>query len=233
VADVLVCGIYLADREHCAGSAIDEFALSRHHNVTQRWIALDISGTGSCDLAHTIKTVRQPTPKFDLINDISRDAAAFDYLLVCDDDVGFPAGFIDDYLGCVARLDLSLSQPARTLDSFIDHAITAWAPGLIGRVTRFVEIGPVVCVARRAFPRILPFDTRAPMGWGLDFVWPKLLEPDGLRLGIIDATPVSHVIRKPAQFYSRARSLEKMADLLKTLPHLPMTETYAVLEAHA
>ena len=233
MAKVLICGVYLADREHCAGEAIVELASSTAHQVTQRWVALDVSGTGNCNLEYTVKAVRQPAPQFYLINEILTDVAAFDYLIVCDDDVGLPAGFTDKYLGCVERLDLSLSQPARTPDSSIGHSITARMPGLRGRVTRFVEIGPVFCIQRRAFHCILPFDQRTRMGWGLDLVWPKLMEMNGLRMGIIDATPVSHTIRPDTRYYSHDAALKERDELLRTTPHLSFSEAYAVLETYA
>jgi hypothetical protein len=54
-----------------------------------------------------------------------------------------------------------------------------------------VEIGPVTALHADAFEALLPFpDLR--MGWGLDARWSALAAERGLRLGIVDATPVRH-----------------------------------------
>jgi hypothetical protein len=233
MADVLVCGVYLADRENLAAAEIEELSQSREHRVVQRWIALDCRGGGTCDLPCTVAVVRQQTPKFTLISQRLHDVEQFDKVIVCDDDVTFPPGFVDRYLALTDRFGFSLSQPARTPDSFVDHFITTQAPGLRARRTRFVEIGPVTCIDRSAYRSLLPFDPRSPMGWGLDFVWPAIVERDGLRMGIVDATPVGHNLRKSMVNYLDVPVREQMADLLRNNPSLEMSEAFTVLEAYA
>jgi hypothetical protein len=61
----------------------------------------------------------------------------------------------------------------------------------IGQATpKFTLINRLI--DRSVYPIVLPFDRRSPTGWGLDFVWPVLMESNGLRMGIVDATPVSY-----------------------------------------
>jgi hypothetical protein len=233
LSKVLVCGIYLADREHLARVEAAELASSRRHDVVQRWIALDPSGLGDCSVPGTVAVVRERTPKFTLVNRLIEDRAQFDQIFICDDDVGFPPGFLDRYLEVVDRCGFALSQPARTEDSFLDHFIVTRIPGLDARRTRFVEIGPVTCIARSAYGILLPFDLQSPMGWGLDLVWPCQIEQAGLRMGIVDATPVSHRLRKAMANYKDLPVRQQMAALLRRRPKLTLEEAFTVLETYA
>jgi hypothetical protein len=233
MARVLVCGVYLADRDNLARSEMVELAASARHQVTQRWIALDINGNGVCGLPHTVATVKVQTPKFSLVNGLIEDVQDFDRLIVCDDDVQFPARFLDDFLALVDEFAFAISQPARTPDSYIDHFITTRMPGLRGRQTRFVEIGPVTCIDRSAYPVLLPFDRRSPMGWGLDFVWPVLAERGGLRMGIVDATPISHSLRQARANYPDLPVEEQMKDLLGHNLSLTPLQAFTIVEAYA
>lgn len=231
--EVLVCGVYVADRENWAADEIRELAASTQHDVTQRWVALNVSGEGPADLPSTVLVEPELTGKFTLINRLIENVESFDWLLVCDDDVRLPPSFLDRYVAHVDRFGFALSQPARTADSYIDHLIVTQMPGLTGRLTRFVEIGPVFCIHRSAYPLLLPFDERTSMGWGLDLVWPFLLDRQNLRMGIIDATPVGHSLRKPVANYSHQKAAKEMEDFLVHVPHLTRAEAFTVLEAYA
>jgi len=230
---ILICGVYLADRNNWAAEAISQLSCSHDHHVEQRWIALDVTNSGNNDLPHTVHTVTHPKPKFTLLNDLLADVSHFDAVLVLDDDVMLPRRFLDRYLKLVTQYKFALSQPARTRDSYIDHNFTLQMPGLVARSTRFVEIGPVFCIDREAFEIILPFDSRSPMGWGLDFVWPARIEKSGKRMGIIDALPVSHSLRKPLANYSRDKVENDMNKLLAETDHLSQAEAFTLLEAYA
>jgi hypothetical protein len=231
---VLVAGIYLADREHLACEIAAELGRSRA-SVEQRWIALGKSAVPAGLEAVTVSRAQPPQPKFSLLNGLLTPAALepFDYLLVSDDDIALPAGFLDRYLELVTRHDLALAQPARTHDSYIDHRLVEQLDGLQARRTRFVEIGPLFSIRRDAFPLLLPFDEASPMGWGYDFVWPVTMERAGLRMGIVDATPVAHSIRKPTANYSSSGASKDMKAFLASHPHLSRAEAFTILEAFA
>src|SRR5262245_26036950 len=112
---VLVVGVYLADKPNLAPEITRELAASRNWRVDQHWVALghtpaDVRMTGV-----TVAHVTDPTPKFTLVNRVVSQAqlADYDYLLVIDDDVRLPAGFLDNYLRLVRQFNLALCQPAR------------------------------------------------------------------------------------------------------------------------
>jgi hypothetical protein len=203
--------------------------------VEQRWIALhfDENGSRTTELPGTISIVRQPKSKFALMNGLLKDIESFEYVIIADDDVDLPPRFVDRYVAYVEKFQFALSQPARSQDSYIDHLFTTRMPGIDGRLTRFVEIGPIVCIHRSAFGVLFPFDERFPMGFGYDFIWPVLMEKRGLRMGIIDATPVSHTIRKPGVNYPARQAMDSMAELLAATPHLSRAEAYTVVDVYA
>lgn len=115
-----------------------------------------------------------------------------DHLLIFDDDVlfvgrggrGFPA------IARTARLDIA--QPAHTPFSPSTFAFNQTRLLSIARATGFVEVGPVVLMSPAAWSLAVPFPADIGMGWGLDVEWTRLRKA-GLRLGVVDATPVRHL----------------------------------------
>lgn len=233
MARVLSVGIHLRDGRDWATRVGAEMLASRRHAVTMRWTALHGDDSRASSVPHTVCVRTTPAPKFELLNAMLDDAQQFDWVVVVDDDIILPTGWLDRYLEIVADFDLALSQPARTRDSFIDHAIVAQAPGLLARRTRFVEIGPIFCLRRDALSLILPFEAEAGMGWGLDFIWPCRVEMAGLRLGIVDDAPVAHTLRRPAQHYGKHAAAARMQHLLSGAPHLSFSDAFTVIEAYA
>jgi len=233
MSDILLAGIYLAGKPNTAGHVAYECARSRDHAVAQRWAAIAPGGKGDCSLPGTVAIYVEPEPKFGIIDRLTRDAGYFDWLIITDDDAELPEGFIDRFIGLAERYDFALCQPARSLDSFVDHGIVLQMPGLAARRTRFVEIGPLFAVRRDAMALLLPFGPEAGMGWGLDFIWPVAIEAAGLRLGIVDATPIAHRLRRPVSGYDLDGAARAMADRLAICRHLPPSLAFSVVEAYA
>jgi hypothetical protein len=231
MARVLVAGVYLADVPTWVMDIVAALSAATHHSVTQRWIALWRGPVATCSVPHTVLSVQGPAPKFELLNRVLKDADAFDWVIIADDDVVIAETWLDSYLTLADRFGFALSQPARTRDSFIDHQIVAQAPGLLARRTCFVEIGPVFCIRHDALPLLVPFEDVG-MGWGLDFIWPIRLEKSGMRIGIVDAAPVAHSLRKPVQFYDHGEAHRVSLRLLEQVPHLAQSEAFRVLESY-
>jgi hypothetical protein len=232
VADILVAGVYLADRPNTAAHLIYEFAAARETKVTQRWIALAVDGKGNSELPCTVSVRVQRAPKFVLMNELTIDALRFDWIFLVDDDVELPPNFVDDFLGIAERCNFALCQPARTADSFIDHPIVMQNPGVVARQTRFVEIGPLVAIRHDAAQLILPFAADCGMGWGLDYIWPRILESEGLKMGIIDDTPIAHRMRRQVSSYGHEESAQGMAELLAANAHVTRDQAFQVLDIY-
>ncbi len=231
---VLVLGIYLADRKNLVCHIVQELGESMRCRVTQRWAALN----GEAPAAHvgqvTCMTLSQRVPKFALLNRLMEgvDIAAYDFILLCDDDILLPESFLDGLLQRQIKYDFALAQPARTQDSYIDHPIVGRVEGLDARRTRFVEIGPVVSIRRDAAVHLLPLDEDSGMGWGVDFIWPVLMEQAKLKMGIIDATPIAHKLRPPVQTYNYSDAVNQMHAYLADKPHLQPEDAMVVIKNH-
>ncbi|WP_323990746.1 hypothetical protein [Nguyenibacter sp. L1] len=227
---VLAAGIYMSDRPSTVAHVSYRLACARENDVTQRWIALAPDGRGRFDHPGTIFVATAPAPKFALLNRILADAHGFDWVIIADDDIELAEDAVDRLLHHARTYDLALCQPARTADSFTDHPIVQVLPGVTARRTRFVEIGPFVCIRRDAARLLLPFGEDCAMGWGLDFVWPVIIENAGLRMGIVDDVTMAHRIRPPAQHYSHSTAHTDMYRLLARNPHLTHDDAFSVVE---
>lgn len=236
VKRILVVGIILADRQHLAYSIISDLDGSERHRVDQKWISLfgackpDMeSGNGRVTI-----TEREAAPRSVLLNELigTEDLRTYDYIFIVDDDVLLPNGFLDDYIDLVEELDFCLSQPARAWYSLISHAITKRDPRCMARETRFVEIGPLICVRCDAFGLMFPVPEESRMGWGLDLIWAHRLCSEGKKLGIVDALPIDHSIRPIASSYGYEVARKEMNRLLEVHPHLSWKESMQTVQHH-
>ena len=70
------------------------------------------------------------------------------------------------------------------------------------------------------------------MGWGLDLVWPVTVERAGLRMGIVDAVPVRHSLRRPAQHYRHGHAQAEMHAYLERREHLRIEQASVILDSY-
>ena len=153
-----------------------------------------------------------------------------DWLLLIDDDVRLPRGFLDAFLLCAERFGLRLAQPAHAFASHAAWDVTRQRPGLLARTGRFVEIGPVTALHRDAFAALLPFpDLR--MGWGLDAHWSALAAGRGWPIGIVDATPVRH-LRPVAGAYPRDEAMAEAEAFLDGRAYVTREQAGETLAEH-
>ncbi|MBI5099767.1 MAG: hypothetical protein HZB30_11075 [Nitrospirae bacterium] len=231
---VLVTGIYLSDQKNNINHIVEEFRKSADWNIKQKWTSI---GTNFQENLSDITAMRliEGLPKFVLLNKMLGEEKLSDYkhIIICDDDISMPKDFIDRYLYYVNKYDFALAQPARTHNSYIDHHFVEVLDGLNARRTLFVEIGPLFSVRSDIYPNIFPFDETTYMGWGYDYVWPCIIEKLGLRMGIVDATPVEHSMRKPVKYYAYNSAVKTMEDYLSKNSHLLKDDSFRILESYA
>lgn len=213
---VLVLGVVRADVPGLMDAARRELGRSRHE-VEVRTVT---AGEGG---------------KFENLNALlaARPAgAAHDWLLVLDDDVALPRGFLDRFLFLAERFDLALAAPAHRHRSHAAWELTRRRRGALVRETAWVEIGPVVALRADTWARLLPFPSTR-MGWGLDAHWAALAREDGWRVGIVDATPVRHLLRPIATGYAAQSAVEEARAFLAERPYLSARESQRTLATHA
>ncbi len=154
-----------------------------------------------------------------------------DWLLVLDDDVELPRGFLDRFLFLCERFSLALAQPAHRLDSHAAWPVTRRRTDSVVHETSFVEIGPVTAFARTTFAALLPFPELR-MGWGLDVHWAAVARERGWRCGIIDAVAIRHRAAPAASAYSREAAVAEARSFLAEHPYLSANEAQRILTTH-
>jgi hypothetical protein len=232
---ILVAGIYLSYQKNNIEHIVDEFNSTLKWDVVQKWASIGKNHPSRQVKDVTFLPLENGLPKFILLNVLlaKENLDYYDFIIISDDDIVLPKSFVDTYLSFVQQYDFALAQPARTPNSFIDHPFVRQFEGIKARRTRFVEIGPLLSIRRDIFSAILPFDETSFMGWGYDYIWPCVVEGMKLRMGIIDAVPVDHSLRKPVKNYNYDEANNSMMVYLSRHPHLSKDEAFRILESYS
>jgi GT2 family glycosyltransferase len=178
---------------------------------------------------HDVDVVTAPPGargKFENLNALlaAHPLAGYDWLLVVDDDVALPRGFLDGFLWAAERAGLKLAQPAHRLHSHAAWAVTRRRPGATARETTFVEIGPVTAFDRDTFGVLLPFPDGLRMGWGLDLHWAAVAREHGWPIGVVDATPIAHTQAPAGSAYARDAAVAEAQAFLEGRPYVRRDE---------
>jgi hypothetical protein len=211
---VLVLAVERDDAPNLLAAAREEIARS-HHQI--ELAVRPVGGRG----------------KFENLDDLLAEhpAAGHDWLLVLDDDVALPAGFLDAFIFLAERFGLRLAQPAHAARSHAAWAVTRRRALSVVRETAMVEIGPVVALHASTFETLLPFP-RLRFGWGLDLHWSALAHRHGWRIGVVDATPIRHGLRTVAASYGHADAIAEASTFLDGRPFTPAGEANRTLSVH-
>jgi hypothetical protein len=170
--------------------------------------------------------------KFENLNALlaAHPPGGFDWVIVIDDDVALPHGFLDRFLHVAETAGLKLAQPAHRLHSHAAWAITRRRAGVAARETTFVEIGPLTAFHRDTLATLLPFPELR-MGWGLDAHWAAVAREHGWPIGIVDATPVGHTIAPVGAGYGRDEAVAEARAFLADRPYVRRDEV-RTLQVH-
>jgi GT2 family glycosyltransferase len=211
---VLVLQVERAEHADLAARARAELARSRHG------VELRIGGP-------------EDRGKFENLNRLlgERSIDDRDWLLVLDDDVELPRGFLDRFVFLCERFSLQLAQPAHRLNSHAAWPQTRRRPGSVVRETRFVEIGPVTAFANATFATLLPFPALR-MGWGLDAHWGALAREHGWRCGVTDAVAIRHRAAPAAETYSREAAISEARTFLAGRPYVRAEDAKRTVTTH-
>jgi hypothetical protein len=211
---VLALGIERPERRELARAIAVELSRSRHQ-------------------VELYTSAPQGRGKFENLNLLlaAHPPDGYDWLLVLDDDVELPRGFLDRFLFLCERFSLDLAQPAHRLHSHAAWPVTRRRPGSVVRETCFVEIGPVTAFARSTFPVLLPFP-QLRMGWGLDVHWAALARAHGWRCGVLDAVSIRHLAAPAAAAYPREAAVAEARSFLAQRPYLSAAEAGRTLTTH-
>lgn len=130
-----------------------------------------------------------------------------------DDDLAATTDTLNRMFALFHGFALSLAQPALTRDSYYTWKRLLQQPGCILRNTSFVEVmAPLF--DRIALKACLPTFSESRSGWGLDWIWPRLVgrgRPDAI--AILDATPVRHTRPLGGDLYTNNPDMDPHQDL--------------------
>ena len=211
---VLVLAIEREGEPNVLGAARAELRRSRHD------VHFHQIGVGTAGKFENLDRLLQTYP-----------AAGHDWLLVLDDDVFLPRGFLDRFVFLAERFGLRIAQPAHRARSHAAWSVTRRHPGSVARETGFVEIGPVSAFHADVFETLLPFPPLR-VGWGLDAHWAAVAAQRGWPVGVIDATSVRHGIRRIADSYDRSDALAESRAFLSDKPYLSPGQCNRTLRVH-
>jgi hypothetical protein len=171
--------------------------------------------------------------KFENLNSLleRHPPGGYDWVLVIDDDVALPRGFLDAFILLAERFELRLAQPAHRYHSHAAWKVTRRRAGSLVRETAFVEIGPVSALHASTFGTLLPFPPLR-IGWGLDAHWSAVARENGWKLGIVDATPVRHESRQIAAAYERQDAIDEALRFLDGRMYTPAHEAQRTVATH-
>lgn len=214
VQRVLALSVERADESNLLAPARRELERSRH---AVQFDSVTVGGRGKFENLN-LMLERHPL-------------ASYDWLLVIDDDVTLPRGFLDAFLFLVDRFSLRLAQPAHRAWSHAAWPVTRRRIGSAVRETAYVEIGPVTAFHAVTFDTLLPFPSLQ-AGWGLDAHWAAVARDHGWRLGVVDATPIRHHARRIAAFYDRDAAIAEGRRFLAGKSYVTASEAHRTLVAH-
>jgi hypothetical protein len=124
------------------------------------------------------------------------------WVVLADDDVTVPRKGLQAAVALAKDMGLDMAQPAHSWNSFYTYPFTLGKAFTIGRVTDFVEIGPVLVVGPKGRQFLGSLRGASPMGWGVDVDWAAVSRQGRVRLGIIDLVMIRHLTR-PGTHYER------------------------------
>lgn len=210
---VLALGI-ASDGPNLLESARAELLRSRHQ---VRFASRRVAGRG----------------KFENLNALLAEEPALghDWLLIVDDDVALPSGFLDAFVLLAERFDLSLAQPAHRALSHAAWEVTRRRPLTLARQTCLVEIGPVTALRADTFESLLPFPPLR-WGWGIDVHWSAVAQQRGWRMGVIDAAPVRHRLRSIGAAYDRDAAVSEARAFLADRAYMPAPQAQRTVAAY-
>jgi hypothetical protein len=119
------------------------------------------------------------------------------YIGIFDDDLVTNVDTLNTFFEITDALEALMTQPALLPESLISYEMTRHVPGAYAVCSNFCEVG-FPCFATDALDAIAHTFGETISGWGLDLIWPRLLDPtvdrDGgrRRIFIIQYTPVLH-----------------------------------------
>lgn len=115
----------------------------------------------------------------------------YDYIWLPDDDLATSKDEINQLFILMARHGLQVAQPSLHCTSYFGHLTTLHNGRFLLRYTNYVEV-MAPCFTAAVLAKAVPLFGQNLSGWGLDFIWPKLVDKPATQIAIIDDVQVRH-----------------------------------------
>lgn len=115
----------------------------------------------------------------------------YDYFWFPDDDIEADSATVAEMFRLMAQHGLALAQPALTHDSYFSFLLFLQCPSFRLRYANVIEI-MVPCLRQDVLRQVLPLFRETRSGFGLDFVWTRLLPDNRWKAAILDSITVRH-----------------------------------------
>lgn len=209
-----------------------------NHSLHREWIAapnrdfdLFISYYGQEDKKYAADCEYhevRPGPKWPCIKELltahSDLIHRYDCFWFPDDDISVGTQTINRLFSFFRAFELSLAQPALTPDSYYSWPQLIQRQNTALRYVDFVEL-MVPMFSRHALQACLKTFDQNRSGWGLDWVWPKLIgNRDKKAIAIIDATPVKHTRPLGGELYKNNPDMNPRTEAKKIFTHYGIEE---------
>jgi hypothetical protein len=133
-----------------------------------------------------------PGTRFANLNRVlaARPPGPQDWVVLCDDDVAFDRGRLDQAVALAAAAGLDLAQPSHSPRSYLNWSVERHQLASRVRLNRFAEQGPLLILSPHGQQRVLPLPEDLGMGWGIEARWAA---DSSLRIGIVNAVMIRHL----------------------------------------
>lgn len=115
----------------------------------------------------------------------------YDYFWLPDDDIAADSAAIAALFHAMSEHGLALAQPALSHDSYFSYLLFLQCPSFRLRYSNTIEI-MVPCLRRDLLKLALPLWRHTKSGFGIDFIWTRLLPQNRWKSAILDSVTVRH-----------------------------------------
>ena len=115
----------------------------------------------------------------------------YEYVMLPDDDLLMAASGINRIFEVAVTHDLTIAQPAMSMDSFVSYPVLMQCPGFQLRYTNHLEcMSP--CIKTSYMKVLLPIIEKYVCGWGADHIWALLMQDPPFKAAVIDEVTMTH-----------------------------------------
>lgn len=129
---------------------------------------------------------------YDLFKQNPNFLTEYSHIWLPDDDLATNAEDISKLFDIAERHGLDVCQPSLTWDSYFSHFITLNNKRFLLRYSNLVEVMAPLLTAE-TLKSMLPLFDGLRFGWGLDYIWTRIMDNPFQRSAIVDAVAVSHL----------------------------------------